>query len=60
MFEIPYYKIKKKEKTCQIGIHVYACDRDKVDVRLAEQNLSLTDFIRSCMAAYADGLFEIK
>ena len=58
--EIPYYKIKKKEKTCQIGIHVYACDRDKVDDRLKDSNLSLTDLIRSCMAAYADGLFEIK
>lgn len=58
--EIPYYRIKKKEKTCQIGIHVYECDRTKVDDRLKDSNLSLTDFVRSCMAAYADGLFEIK
>lgn len=52
MAEIPYRGSDKRAAKCQIGVVMAVSDRAKLDARLTEDNLTITDFIRSCSSAY--------
>ena len=60
MFEIPLHNVKKKDTKIQVGIYLYTKDRQQLDIKLDADGITLTDFVRSCIAAYMADLFAIK